>query len=134
MNRRELLKSAAVIVGAPVSVFATEQIVNHTIPKTIFKTGQPVLFHHWRRPLIVVQTKKRMSAIQLAQTRQKLDAEGERHGCQIVFVCDCDSVVMSGGNDAKYGFTHKTGDSSLSVYCQTADELREWMPAINGTK
>lgn len=111
MNRRELIGSIAGIVGtAGTGVCVAAQTSN-------------------AKPLVVVHTQKLMNPIQLDQARHDLKVEGDRCGCQIALVPNCDGVVMtSDGHQGKYGFTEKLDSYSISVFCQTAEELREWMP------
>ena len=42
---------------------------------------------------------------------------------------DCEGMaIVPGVGAAKYGATEKMGDYSFSVFCQTAEELEQWMP------
>lgn len=126
MNRREVLTSIAAVAGAPLSVtVATDK--SGLAKVSAAAESSPMIIHHWQRPLIVAHTARRLTTVNCEQIRRDLDSEGDRHGCSIVFVPDCDGITVPGASNAKYGFTEKLGDYSLSVFCQTADELREWM-------
>ena len=118
MNRREVLSS--IVSAAGVARVGGEQSVS----------VQAHVDNHSALPLIVVSVPRLMTADARRRFAAAMREEEIRCDCRIVTVCGADSVHVVGASSAKYGFTSKVGDmSTLSVFCQTMDELCEYFPA-----
>lgn len=152
MHRREVLKSAAAIVGVPASMTVLGDHQAQAVPEVLlgnkltkaqenelaeasrFRQAPPAFTEEceltvpYVRPLIIIRVTRRLSDQQRQQIEARLHAEGERCNCIFTLIDDAASVTVVGEHAHRYGFTEKIGEHSLSVFCQTADELREWLP------
>lgn len=112
MNRREVLESAVA-----------------ALPLSLSKPSVAVACEEHAKPLVIVFTSERMTDESLAVMKHRLEKDCKEIDVRFLVVPSCDGVVIAPvPGSAKYGFTEKLGDYSLSVFCQTAEEMDEWMP------
>lgn len=118
MNRREVLSS--IVSAAGVAGVTGETPVS----------VQAHVDSQCALPLVVVSVPGYMRADARQRFADAMRQEEIRCGCRIVTVCGAESVSVVAPTAAKYGFTSKVGDmSTVSMFCQTMDELREYFPA-----
>ena len=114
MNRRAILQAA----------------VAAAMPFSAVKTGVAISCEeHRETTLVFVFTQQKMTPAQINQTQNYLGLFEDKLDCQFFVMPDCEGMaIVPGVGAAKYGATEKMGDYSFSVFCQTAEELEQWMP------
>jgi len=107
MNRRELIGSALAGLGV---------MESHTIVTP--DASQP--------PLVILQVEQltEEQAKVIHAQRKKIESH---MNCRILIVTGTGSVHVPAAGQAKYGATETLDGYSRSIFCQTKEELDEWL-------